>query len=310
MRAKPLVTCGLLASALTLPVPASALGLGKLTVLSGLGQPLSAQIELTAAQRDELDSLRARIADISVYRDNSVQFPGALSRARVTLEQGANGAPYLRVTTLQPVNDPFLDMIIEISWATGRVIRDYTFLLDPPGSGETQAVEPTQPIVGQATPPRSARRGAAAASAEKPATGGATGAGASGDTYTVKRGDTLSKIAKDYKPENVTLEQMLVALFRNNESAFDGKNMNRLRTGQIINVPPANQLGSVTQSEAVEVVKVQAADWRSYRDRVAAAAPSTEATPSRQSAGGKIGAVEDQAAPAQAGKDQLRVSRE
>ena len=314
MRAKPLVTCGLLASALTLPVPASALGLGKLTVLSGLGQPLSAQIELTAAQRDELDSLRARIADISVYRDNSVQFPGVLSRARVTLEQGANSAPYLKVTTVQAVNDPFLDMIIEISWASGRVIRDYTFLLDPPGSGETQAVEPTPPIVAQATVPserRNARRGAPAASAERAATGGATAAGAGGDTYTVKRGDTLSKIAKDYKPDNVTLEQMLVALFRNNESAFDGKNMNRLRTGQIINVPPADQLGSVTQPEAVQVVKVQAADWRAYRDRVAAAAPSTEATPSRQSAGGKIGtAVEDQAAPAQSGKDQLRVSRE
>ena len=313
MRAKPLVTCGLLASALTLSVPVSALGLGKLTVLSGLGQPLSAQIELTAAQKDELDSLRARIADTSVYRDNNVQFPGVLSRARVSLEQGANNTPYLRVTTVQPVNDPFLDMIIEISWATGRVIRDYTFLLDPPGSGDTQAVEPTQPIVAQATPPserRGARRGAPAATAETAATGGATSGGAGGDTYTVKRGDTLSKIAKDYKPDNVTLEQMLVTLFRNNETAFDGKNMNRLRTGQIINVPPANQLGSVTQSDAVEVVKVQAADWRSYRDRVAAAAPSTEATPSRQSAGGKIGAVEDQAAPAQAGKDQLRVSRE
>jgi pilus assembly protein FimV len=303
-----------LASALTLSVPASALGLGKLTVLSGLGQPLSAQIELTAAQKDELDSLRARIADISVYRDNSVQFPGVLSRARVTLEQGANNTPYLRVTTVQPVNEPFLDMIIEISWATGRVIRDYTFLLDPPGSGETQAVEPTRPIVAQATPPserRGSRRGAPAAAAEGAATGGAsTGGAAGGDTYTVRRGDTLSKIAKDYKPDNVTLEQMLLALFRNNESAFDGKNMNRLRTGQILNVPPADQVGSVTQSEAVQVVKVQAADWRAYRDRVAAAAQPTEATSSRQSAGGKIGTVEDQAAPTQPGKDQLRVSRE
>jgi pilus assembly protein FimV len=307
MRAKPLVTCGLLAGALALPVPALALGLGKLTVLSGLGQPLSAQIELTAATRDELDSLRARIADVSVYRDNNVQFPSVLTRARIALEQAPNGAPYLRVSTLQPVNDPFLDMIVELSWATGRVIRDYTFLLDPPGSAEMQAVEPAPPIVAQTTPaPRSARRGAAAAPAAERQSGGGAG-----DTYTVKRGDTLSKIAKDYKPESVSLEQMLVALFRNNESAFDAKNMNRLRAGQIINVPPADQVASVTQAEAVQVVKVQAADWRAYRDRVAAAAPSTEATPARQSAGGKIGTVvEEPAAAAQAGKDQLRVSRE
>src|SRR5262249_15002262 len=158
----------------------------------------------------------------------NVQFPGALSRARVTLEQAPNSAPYLRVTTLQPINDPFLDMIIEINWATGRVVRDYTFLLDPPGSGETQAVEPSQPIVAQATPSRDtrgARRGAAAATSERT---GAGAAGGSGDSYTVRSGDTLSKIAKDYKPDNVSLERMLVALFRNNESAFDGRNMNRL----------------------------------------------------------------------------------
>jgi len=87
MRAKPFISGSLLAGVLTLSVPALALGLGKLTVNSGLGQPLSAQIELTAAQRDELDSLRARIADPSVYRDNGAQYVGALARARITVEQ-------------------------------------------------------------------------------------------------------------------------------------------------------------------------------------------------------------------------------
>jgi len=82
MRAKPYITCGLLAGALTLPVSVFALGLGKLTVQSGLGQPLSATIELTSAQKDELDTLRARIADPAVYRDNNVQYPAAMSRAR------------------------------------------------------------------------------------------------------------------------------------------------------------------------------------------------------------------------------------
>src|SRR5215468_2232411 len=259
MRAKPLVTCGLLAGVLALPGPALALGLGKLTVNSGLGQPLSAQIELTAATREELDSLRARIADVSVYRDNNVQFPNALTRARVALEQAPNGSSYLRVTTLQPVNDPFLDMIVELSWATGRVIRDYTFLLDPPGATEMQAVEPSAPIAARTAPRESragARAGAAAPASERPSVAG------TGEPYTVKRGDTLSKIAKEYKPETVSLEQMLVALFRNNESAFDGKNMNRIRAGQILNVPPADQAASVTQAEAMQVVKVQAADWR------------------------------------------------
>jgi pilus assembly protein FimV len=308
MRLKPFVIAGVLAGILTLPVPALALGLGKLTVNSSLGQPLSAQIELTAAQRDDLDSLRARIADPSVYRDNGAQYIGALSRARITVEQGAN-ATYLRVTTSAPVNEPFLNLIIELSWATGRVVRDYTFLLDPPGVTEMQAIEPAAPIRPEAAPARTARparRGADAAASAAPAS---TPPDAGG--YTVKRGDTLSKIATEYKPPNVSLEQMLVALFRSNEGAFDGKNMNRLRSGQIISVPQGDQIASLTQSDAVSEVKVQAADWRAYRDRVAAGAPSSDTTTARQSAGGKIStAVEDQAAAATGGKDRISVSRE
>src|SRR5207237_9185664 len=99
---------------------------------------------------------------------------------------------------------------------------------------------------------------------------------------------------------------MLVALFRSNESAFEAKNMTRLRTGQIITVPPADQIAPLAQGEAAKEVKVQAADWRAYRDRVAAAAPASDTTAARQSGGGKIGtALEDQAAAASGGKDRV-----
>jgi pilus assembly protein FimV len=312
MRAKLFISGSLLAGVLTLSVPALALGLGKLTVNSGLGQPLSAQIELTAAQRDELDSLRARIADPSVYRDNGAQYVGALARARITVEQGAS-ASYLRVTTAAPVNEPFLNLIIELSWATGRVVRDYTFLLDPPGATEMQAIEPAAPIRPEAAPTRTTRAGrrAAEAAASAPSTSTTSTAPDAAGSYTVKRGDTLSKIAAQYKPENVSLEQMLVALFRSNESAFDANNMNRLRSGQIITVPQGNQIAPLAQDEAVKEVKVQAADWRAYRDHVAAAAPASDTTAARQSGGGKIGtAVEDQAAAGLGGRDRVSVSRE
>ncbi|HEV3241415.1 MAG TPA: FimV/HubP family polar landmark protein [Casimicrobiaceae bacterium] len=301
MRAKPLIVWGLLAGVAVLPASALALGLGKLTVDSSLGQPLSARIELTLAQKDELDSLAAKVADISVYRNNNVAYPAVVSRARVTVEQSPNNAPYLKVTTTQAVNEPYLDLIVEVNWATGRVVRNYTFLLDPPGLGTMQAVEPVAPIRAQAAPPSRVRSTPAAA---VPQAGEA-------NTYTVHRGDTLSKIAKEYKPENVSLEQMLVALFRSNESAFDSKNMNRLRSGQILTIPPADQAATTSPTEATKVVHVQAADWRAYRDRVAAAAPTTGASENRQTAGGKITtAVQDKGEPAQAGKDQLRVSRE
>src|SRR5215813_3157427 len=304
MRAKPWITCGLMASVTALPLSALALGLGRLTVDSGLGQPLSARVELTAVQKDELDSLTAKVADQAVYRDNNVQYPAVLTRARVSVEQGSNNVPYLRVSTTQAVNEPFLDLIVEVNWATGRVVRNYTFLLDPPGATERQAVEPVAPVRGAAAPARGASQRAAAGSAAGPKAG-------AGDSYTVKRGDTLSKIAKEYKPADVTLEQMLVALFRDNERAFDGKNMNRLRSGQILTIPGAEEPSQIAQSDAKQVVRVQASDWRAYRDRLAAAAPTTEATPTRQAAGGKITtAVEEKGAPAPSGRDQLKVSRE
>src|SRR5215470_17887478 len=301
MRAKPWITCGLMASVTALPITALALGLGRLTVDSGLGQPLSARVELTAAQKDEIDTLQAKVAEPSVYRDNNVQYPPGVARARVTVEQGPNNTYFLKVATSQALNEPFIDLIVEVNWATGRVVRNYTFLLDPPGAGDTQqAVEPVSPV-----------RAAERAPARRAGTEAAAGPRAGENSYTVKRGDTLSKIAKEYKPADVTLEQMLVALFRSNEAAFDSRNMNRLRAGQILTIPPADQPGLVGQNEAKQVVRVQAADWRAYRDRVAAAAPTTEAAPTQQAAGGRITtAVEEKGAPTQAGKDQLKVSRE
>jgi pilus assembly protein FimV len=126
----------------------------------------------------------------------------------------------------------------------------------------------------------------------------------------VRRGDTLSKIAAQYKPADVTLEQMLVALFNANASAFDGNNMNRLRTGAIITVPNVEATQSTQPAEAARVVRVQASDWRAYRDRLAGAAPSVDGGASRSAGGAISAAAEDRAGAAPAGRDQVRVSRE
>ena len=198
MRAKPILTLSLLASAMAVPGMSAALGLGNLTVSSSLGQPLSARIELTSAAKEELDSLAARVADPALYRQNNLAYPGALAAARVTLERDANGRPYLQIRTQAPVSEPFLDLLVEINWAAGRLVRDYTFLLDPPGS--TMIAAPAEPVA-------PARAGAAPARAAA-----AAPAGRAGDTYTVKRGDTLSKIANEYKQPSATLEQFPATL--------------------------------------------------------------------------------------------------
>jgi pilus assembly protein FimV len=300
MRAKPIFSLTLLAAALALPGTAASVGLGKMTLQSALGQPLSAQIELTSVVKEDLGSVTARIADASLYRQNNLAYQSVLSRARVAIERLPNGDAYLKVTTNSSVVEPYLDLLVEVNWASGRVVRAYTFLLDPPGMAAASAIEPVTP----------ARVGAGAARQATPASGApaaSAGAGASGSAYTVRRGDTLSRIASENKPPSATLEQMLVALFNSNQAAFDG-NMNRLRAGTILNIPSANEAAATPPAEAAKTVRLQASEWRRYQDEVAGAAPPSEAAGARV-AGGRIGTTVQETTPAAAaGRDQLKVS--
>jgi pilus assembly protein FimV len=222
------------------------------------------------------------------------------------VETGPDGQPYLRVTSPGSVLEPYLDLLVEVDWSAGRVVRDYTLLLDPPGTG-TQMAEPAAPVRGSATT-RAARAPATAPSPSAETTTAAPPA--PGEGYTVKRGDTLAKIANETKSADATLDQMLVALFKANSAAFVGNNMNRLRAGAILTVPSADQVNAETPTDAQKTVHVQAADWRAYRDRLAAAAPEAGGEASR-SASGSIGTAVDEKTPAaQPGRDQLKVSRD
>src|SRR5665213_909020 len=306
MRVTPKFTLSLVALALALPGSAYALGLGKLTVDSALGQPLSARVDLTSATREEIDTLQARVADPSLYRQNNLTYQAALARARVAVETGSDGVPYLRISSPVSVLEPYLDLIVEVNWASGRVVRDYTLLLDPPGINTGAPVQPVAPLrqgTGAAAP---LSRGSTTA----PATSAAAAPRAPGEGYTVKRGDTLAKIATDNKSADVTLDQMLVALFKANNDAFVGNNMNRLRAGAIMTIPDASAVSAEAATDAHKVVRVQASDWRTYRDHVAAAAPEAGGGGTRAAAGSIGTAVEEKTPAVTPGSDRLRVSRE
>src|SRR5436190_145372 len=306
MRAKPMITFGLLAGALAIAPSALSLGLGRLTVDSALGQPLNARIELTSASRDELESLSAKIADPSLYRQNNLTYQGVLARTRVAIEY-VGGNAVLRISSAAPVNEPFLDLMVELNWASGRVVREYTFLLDPPGVSAPAVAEPISPARTGAA--RTAAAPAPAAPRASTATTTQSGGGG-GDQYTVKSGDTLAKIAGQFKPNDVTLDQMLVAFLNRNQNAFDEQNINRLRRGAIMSVPSAADAAATDSTEATRIVRMQAADWRSYRDRVAGSAPAASGGASRETAG-RIGtAVAETTPAAPPGRDQLKVSRE
>src|SRR3989338_4287719 len=129
---------------------------------------------------------------------------------------------------------------------------------------------------------------------------------------TVQRGDTLSKIAAQNKPADVSLERMLVALYRANADQFDGKNMNRIRTGKILRLPDKNEINAINRPEAAKEIHAQAADWNAYRQKLAgAAATSSQPQAAQQAATGKItSSVTDKAPVAkESAKEGLKLSK-
>jgi pilus assembly protein FimV len=316
-----LVAAGLIA----VPLMANAAGLGKLSVTSALGQPLAAEIELFAADKAELDSLSASLASDQAFRDAHVDFAPVLSSLRFSVEQRPGGKAVLKVTSSRPVNDPFVDMLVELSWASGRLVREYTMLLDPPGMATSQTVTPVAVVMPPQAPvskpataaqapmmPAPASKAAAPAAASKPVPAPAPRQAAAPESIMVKRGDTLGAIAKRVQPEGVSLEQTLLGLYRDNAQAFNG-NMNRLKAGKTLNLPAAEQMAAITQKEAMREIKLQAEDWRAYRQKLAAAvsaAPEAEAAPEQASSGKITPKVEDRAKPApEAQKDVLKLSK-
>jgi len=284
-----------------LPSSANAAGLGKLTLISALGQPLNAEVELVAVTKEELSGLTARLASPDAYRQANLQYNAALPGARVSIEKRPEGQPYLRITSSRPVNEPFIDLLVELTWSSGRIVREYTALLDPPGiapapPAPTAAVAPPAPVARPAPAPEPPVLAAPA----RPIAGAR-------EYGPIERGETLGKIAKSVMPEGITLEQMLVALYRTNPDAFIRKNLNFVRAGKILRVPEKEEVAAVAQGEAVKEYRAHVADWNAYRQRLADAAGMAPAE-GRAAARGKITArVEDKGAGEP--KDVVRLSK-
>ncbi|HJV80814.1 FimV/HubP family polar landmark protein [Noviherbaspirillum sp.] len=308
---------------------ASAAGLGKLAVLSSLGQPLRAEIELTSVSKDEVGALNAKLASSDAFRQANIEFSPALMSLRFAVEQRGD-RQFIRITSAQPLNEPFVDMLMELTGPNGRLIREYTFLLDPPDLRTAQSAQvapapapsaaraPQAAIRSEQAPqsapvqPRKAQEDAVPKARPVPQHAAEAGSEAASGEYRVRRGDTLAHIAGQVKPSGVSLDQMLVALYQQNPNAFVGQNMNRLRAGQILNVPSADTAREISNTEARNIIVAQAADFNNYRNRlagqVAKAAPPKSAE-GKQSAGGKITAkVEEKPTPASESKDKLKLS--
>ena len=297
----------LAASLAALPLTLNAAGLGRINVFSALGQPLSAEIEVQA-DADEISSMRARMAPAAVFQDANVPFAPVISLIRVAVEPRGDGA-VLKLSSDRPINEPFVDMVLEMAWANGKLIREYTFLLDP----SVSAPRPASTVAAAPPPAAQPRPPVVKAPAPVAAPAAAAAAPAVADDYRVKRGDTLSSIARAHKSQDVSLEQMLVALQRRNPQAFVGDNMNRLMAGRILSIPSAQDAAEIPQSEARREVVAQSADFNAYRRRLAETvrqeAPVAEAESQQQMSGLIKPRVAEAPKPEDTARDQVRVSR-
>lgn len=313
-------------AAITWSVQAAAVGVGGINVTSALGQSLKADIELVSLDKSEKSSLVARLATPQAYKAAGLDYPFG-NKFKFTIESRADGESYVHATSAQPVNEPFVSLLVELTWSSGKLVREFTFLLDPvgyqaeqPAAAPVQAVPPVvepvaeaAPVVPavtpEATPPESSavvsapietaaetpsKAETALAAAKQPVIKSSSNktpqpAVTEPGDIVVQRGDTLNKIAAQSQVDGVSLERMLVALYRVNADKFDGKNMNRIKTGKILRMPDAKDLEAVTQADARKEIHAQVSDWNAYRQKLASAAPaSAQQQAAQQVSAGKI----------------------
>lgn len=256
-----------------------ALGLGQIQVKSALNQPLEAEIELLSAAPAELENLRVQLASSRDAERVGMSAAGPYANLQFSVGR-SGGKPVIKVTTPDRVTAPFLSFMLDVNWGKGRLLREYTVLLDPPRTApavpRTQAATtpvreparaPARPVAATPTPkptpaPAPSRPVTSAAPSAAPAT--APAPGISGDQYgPVASGQTLWSIAQQVRTDDsLSHNQIMMALLRANPDAFIGNNINRLKRGAVLRIPSRADIQALAAAEAAAQVRSQMQSWR------------------------------------------------
>lgn len=308
-------TCVLVVALASMPILSQAAGLGRLNVLSGLGQPFKGEIELVSVQPSELETLAVRLASVENYAAAQLGYPDPALGLRLSLDKRESGLPVIRITSAGAIDEPVFNLLVDLSWVGGKIQREYTALLDPTGYKAPVAVGAASRVESGVLPGRLVssviQSPMPLSPSARPARVVASAPASVPDRYSVKAGDTLSSIARVVQPDGVSLEQVIVGLYQANPDAFSG-NMNRLKRGKILQIPKANELVAVNKPAAIREIRAQSADWQSYRRQLSEAVAKTPATDvGAPVSGGRITTqVEDKAVmPGNAEKDVLKLSK-
>ncbi len=245
----------LISALLLTPTVAMGLGLGEIRLNSALNEPLSAEIDLVAATAEEVGALQAQLASADVFQRYGLDRPAYLNSLEFRVGRGQDGRSVLLVRSSSPISEPFVSFLVDVNWTRGRLLREYTVLLDPPvmaAAGDSRAPAAIAAPISMPSAPRSVPAPDAAAA---PAADGAT-------THQVLRGDTLYQIAGSLAGgDRQATQRLMIGVFRANPEAFNG-NINQMRAGAILRVPAATEIADIAAADAASEVSRQTAAWR------------------------------------------------
>lgn len=264
---------------------ASALGLGELDLNSALNQPLDAQIRLLDTGELDPNQISIRLAATEDFDRAGVDRDFFLTNLKFKVELDGRGNGVIRVSTREPVIEPFLNFLLEARWPNGRLLREYTVLMDLPtfSDGAAQTVVPaasrtqsrrTQP--GAAPAPRAQQVAAPARSNGGRAPTQLPEATASGE-YRVQHSDTMYEIAARFRPDSqVSVQQTMLAIQRLNPRAFINNNVNLVKSGYILRLPNADEARGLDREQALAEVSQQNRTWRSGASGAGAEGPQLD----------------------------------
>ncbi|MDO8319829.1 FimV/HubP family polar landmark protein [Rhodoferax sp.] len=298
---------------------ALALSLGRVTVQSALGEPLAAEIDIPQINADEAASLKVQVAPPATFRSAGLEFSPVMTDVRMLLQYRPDGRTYLRLSSDRLIQEPYVDLILDASWQTGRIVRNYTMLFDPPGLRPKVAVRPppvvqAEPAVAlpsrsapvPAAPPRPVVRQSPVAAETKSAAATLQG---NVQRVTVRPGESASKIAMTHIFPSISLDQMLVAMLQANPGAFIEGNINRLKAGATLVLPTEQQAGVMPAAQASQMIVAQSQDFDQYRRALAGNLTSAKQAPAERSVSGTIQARVDDQKSAAATPDKLTLSK-
>ena len=251
------------------PVQVFALGLGELQTQSALNQPFLAELQILRASPAELKGLQVRLASEEDYaRIGLERLPILNALNFMIVKKGSSH--YIRISSRRQISEPYLNFLIEVNWARGRMLREFTVLLDPPellGSGAPDLTAPEAET--------SISEEAESMAAEIPVSEVVSAAVSESSLVygPVERNEKLWNIAKQIRGEHkASIPQVMMALLRNNPEAFIRENVNNLKQGYVLRIENPKDIYEMDAQEARLAFQHQYQLWHDYKQSRAKAA--------------------------------------